>query len=312
MRRVPPLAFSGHALLPHLPPPPWSPSCTSLSPPSPRPLLTPRTRKALKVVDLKDILAKASVAVTGKANKPDLIAKILASPDAVAVYNQLHGGGAAELSQGASPAPPAATAKSAPVRRPLLLLFSRSTFASRRARATATQTVRLPPCPPSPCTLSRAHRPVKSTSSSPAKAAPAPSPPKPASQAAPKAVSLTPLFNTHNCRNSRTRHAQPDASAAVAKPTEAPPAPAENEEAAAKDDEAEKRKARAARFGIPVVENPADAEAERRKARAERFGIAVVEPKAAPTAGPKGKRGPVKGKGKGAQPAAAGEVRITL
>ncbi|KAI0758319.1 hypothetical protein BC629DRAFT_1296163, partial [Irpex lacteus] len=42
-------------------------------------------RKALKVVELKEILSKAQVSLTGKANKADLIAKILASPEALAV-----------------------------------------------------------------------------------------------------------------------------------------------------------------------------------------------------------------------------------
>ena len=45
----------------------------------------PSCSKALKVVELKDILAKAQVTITGKANKADLIQKILASPDALAI-----------------------------------------------------------------------------------------------------------------------------------------------------------------------------------------------------------------------------------
>lgn len=44
--------------------------------------------KTLKVVDLKDILAKASVSVPAKANKQDLIARILGSPAAIEVYNK--------------------------------------------------------------------------------------------------------------------------------------------------------------------------------------------------------------------------------
>jgi SAP domain-containing ribonucleoprotein len=44
--------------------------------------------KSLKVVDLKDILSKASVSVPAKANKQDLIARILASPPALEVYNK--------------------------------------------------------------------------------------------------------------------------------------------------------------------------------------------------------------------------------
>jgi SAP domain-containing ribonucleoprotein len=46
--------------------------------------------KALKVVDLKDILSKASISVPAKANKNDLISKILASPAAVEQYHKIH------------------------------------------------------------------------------------------------------------------------------------------------------------------------------------------------------------------------------
>ena len=89
-------------------------------------LLSVVSRKALKVVDLKDILSKAQVSVTGKANKPDLIAKILASQQAIDVYNQLHGGGSAQPSQDASPAPTSSLPKPPPVRlstSPSVLLF---------------------------------------------------------------------------------------------------------------------------------------------------------------------------------------------
>lgn len=46
--------------------------------------------KNLKVVDLKAILSQADVQVTTKANKNDLIAKVIANPKAVDVYNKLH------------------------------------------------------------------------------------------------------------------------------------------------------------------------------------------------------------------------------
>lgn len=45
-------------------------------------------RKALKVAELKDILSKAQVMVPGKANKADLIARILASPEATLVFER--------------------------------------------------------------------------------------------------------------------------------------------------------------------------------------------------------------------------------
>ncbi|PBK72535.1 hypothetical protein ARMSODRAFT_763085 [Armillaria solidipes] len=46
--------------------------------------------KALKVVDLKAILATASVSLPAKANKQDLINTILASQPALDAYNTLH------------------------------------------------------------------------------------------------------------------------------------------------------------------------------------------------------------------------------
>jgi hypothetical protein len=63
--------------------------------------------KALKVVELKEILSKAQVSISGKANKPDLIARILASPEALKVYEQQHG---SSLAQNASkPTAPVST-----------------------------------------------------------------------------------------------------------------------------------------------------------------------------------------------------------
>ncbi|KAK7472858.1 hypothetical protein VKT23_000966 [Stygiomarasmius scandens] len=46
--------------------------------------------KALKVNDLKQILQKAAVSVPAKSNKADLIARIVASPAALDVYNAQH------------------------------------------------------------------------------------------------------------------------------------------------------------------------------------------------------------------------------
>ena len=70
-------------------------------------------------MDLKDILAKAEVAVQGKANKSDLIAKILASPGALKVYEQQHGSSAAgDASETPAPvsAKPASTVQVSPIR----------------------------------------------------------------------------------------------------------------------------------------------------------------------------------------------------
>jgi SAP domain-containing ribonucleoprotein len=46
--------------------------------------------KGLKVVELRDIIAKANVPCPPKAVKADLIASIIASPSAIQLYYQLH------------------------------------------------------------------------------------------------------------------------------------------------------------------------------------------------------------------------------
>ncbi|KAI0645400.1 hypothetical protein C8Q79DRAFT_691307 [Trametes meyenii] len=79
----------------------WSRSL-ALLPPYHHPHPMEAKLKSLKVVDLKDILNKAGVAIPSKANKPDLIAKVLASPAAVDVYNQQHGGAPPEPAKNAS------------------------------------------------------------------------------------------------------------------------------------------------------------------------------------------------------------------
>ena len=76
---------------------PWTPNCTPSNPfLSARPNSHNHHSKSLKVADLKDLLVKANEKVTGKANKADLIAKIIASPAAVDAYRkQYEGGGGA-------------------------------------------------------------------------------------------------------------------------------------------------------------------------------------------------------------------------
>jgi SAP domain-containing ribonucleoprotein len=46
--------------------------------------------KTLKVAELKDILTTAAVPFTQRANKSDLIAKIVASPAALNAFNAIH------------------------------------------------------------------------------------------------------------------------------------------------------------------------------------------------------------------------------
>ncbi|KAJ8488896.1 hypothetical protein ONZ51_g3238 [Trametes cubensis] len=204
--------------------------------------------KALKVVELKDILNKAGVAIPSKANKQDLIAKIIASPAAVDVYNQQHGPAPTEAAPNAS-----------------------------KPASKAQQNSEVPPPAPTPA----AAEPTKpSKPASTAKPSPAT---KPASQAAPK-QSDAPTSPPKEQTASSTTSAQPSA-----------------------DEEAEKRKARAARFGIPVVEpkaapaqkngkaasngKPAKTaaalgeDAEKLAARAARFGTQVASTEAAKSNG---------------------------
>ncbi|KAK0239085.1 hypothetical protein EDD85DRAFT_1022491 [Armillaria nabsnona] len=162
--------------------------------------------KALKVVDLKAILATASVSLPAKANKQDLINTILASQPALDAYNTLH---------------------DVPVQ------VDHHKVPEKKAE------------PPAPV-----------------KAKPAEAPPK----------------------------EEP-----VAEPTAAPEPPAVEPAPATVDPELEKRKLRAARFGIPLVESKPDRknasrrkqsdDPERIKSRAARFGIT-----AKPTTSPPSKR----------------------
>lgn len=60
-------------------------------------------RKALKVAELKDILSKAEVVVPGKANKADLIARIMASPEAISVFEGNSGSNAQSVTPKVAP-----------------------------------------------------------------------------------------------------------------------------------------------------------------------------------------------------------------
>ena len=82
--------------------------------------------------------------MTGKANKPDLIAKILASPEAIEVYNNNYGPAPVHPAQDASASTKNVPQKSEAVRDPPLVPFARSLFASRRVSTTATESVRSP------------------------------------------------------------------------------------------------------------------------------------------------------------------------
>ncbi|EKM54354.1 uncharacterized protein PHACADRAFT_258157 [Phanerochaete carnosa HHB-10118-sp] len=159
--------------------------------------------KALKVVDLKEILSSAQVTVTGKANKSDLVAKILASPEAVKVYEQQYGSpennDASAFAASHGTIPTSGVSDSQPVE-------------SQRKSAQYIET-----------TTPEVAKPAASSSTVAPKSSA-----KPVSSVAPAA-------------------AQPSDTVAIVTP---------------EDPELEKRKARAARFGIPLVE-PAQSKASK-------------------------------------------------
>ncbi|KAH9935406.1 uncharacterized protein B0H18DRAFT_1207035 [Fomitopsis serialis] len=169
--------------------------------------------KALKVVDLKDILTRAAVSIPSKSNKNDLIARILASPAALDVYNAQHSPKAPD----AVPGQPEKQ-QTQPERDEVVCL---SVFLSRRAKVYSVATFRASPTTCSASAAQNTHPP------SPARPQVATSPPsKPASSVA---------------------HASPSTAVALASNATSTPKSAE-------DEEFERRKARAARFGLPLVE----------------------------------------------------------
>ncbi|KAI6107335.1 hypothetical protein EV401DRAFT_2240881 [Pisolithus croceorrhizus] len=207
--------------------------------------------KALKVADLKEILVKASAPALGRVNKPDLINKILANPAAVKVYEELYLPSNPTSKPGA-PSPP------------------------KPAPPTSNNDDLLAPPEDLDWSIMDAGD-VAPVTASPAKN------PVPAHQ--------SPLTKPAQENN---HAAPPKAPAVPASSTKISPLPSSNSKAdnpATVDDELEKRKARAARFGIPLVEptRPPQHQArqvsqtkqagqlpddpERLRKRAERFGV---------------------------------------
>ncbi|KAL4065183.1 hypothetical protein V8B97DRAFT_2004892 [Scleroderma yunnanense] len=163
--------------------------------------------KALKVADLKEILAKASVPVAARTNKQDLIAKILANPAAIEVYEERY--------------PPAETASTTVKPVPVSSNNDDLLAPPEVLDWSAVETGDL-----SPVTVV------------PTQKNPSPKQPPPAKPA--QVPSIKPPTKT---------------TTVTATPAPAPVPPSTTPKADQPvDDELEKRKARAARFGIPLIE----------------------------------------------------------
>ncbi|KAJ7713952.1 hypothetical protein DFH07DRAFT_1068637 [Mycena maculata] len=191
--------------------------------------------KTLKVVDLKDILAKAQQQPPQKATKPDLIARILASKEATLVYN----------------------AKYAPKDD---LLAPPEDLDWDVDQVNAPETPVEQPKSTSVPTPAKSDPPVAATDSTPTAVTPA---------AAPAPAPVSDDVEAEKRRKRAERFGIP---VVEPKPTIAKKATAATTK---QPDAPEKLDARAARFGTkraaPVEEVDAE-EQERRKKRAERFG----------------------------------------
>ncbi|THH03844.1 hypothetical protein EW145_g5964 [Phellinidium pouzarii] len=216
-------------------------------------------RRALKVVDLKDILTRANVSIPAKANKPDLIAKISSSPAALSVFNELQGGGA--KASGAStprPAPPATVASPAAkveleLEKPSVEQEEGKDFLS----------------PPEPFDWSASSETTSATGTKPASKSAATTTKPTSSTAAP----TTPASNS--------------ATTAAAQVSGTDNTVVSIDE----DEEAAKRRARAARFGISVVSPPST---PRNKSAAGAKGANGAKKAEATANGANGKKTPIK------------------
>ncbi|KAJ7675054.1 hypothetical protein B0H17DRAFT_1081646 [Mycena rosella] len=204
--------------------------------------------KTLKVVDLKDILTKAAQPPPPKATKSDLIARIQASKEATAVYNQ----------------------KFAP---------KDDLLAPPEDLDWDVDQVNPPETP--------AEQPKPPAASAAPKQTPDSAPPKPAPPVVPAAASAsasTPATDDAELEKRRKRAERFGVPLVEAPPPPPPPvtkAAAAAAPAAKPIDNPEKLSARAARFGgqkrpAPVEEVDAE-ELERRKKRAERFGTGTAK-----------------------------------
>jgi len=201
--------------------------------------------KALKVVELKEILTKAGVAIPAKANKPDLIAKIIETPAALEVFELTRGGGDKEKfvgtpAGGATPQPP------------------QSATVSRLASETpATPNDLL--APPEPFDWSSGGGVTEATGKAASAGGQSESLPSTSAEVAAGPISSDPSSKL-------------EAKAVVNKST-AESAPEEE------DEEAKRRRQRAERFGIPIVEpkKPRPAKAQQTQAKPQKAAASQMD-----------------------------------
>lgn len=229
---------------------PWMPSCGPRLSPSTTPTDSQCPRKALKVVDLKEILNRAGVSIPSKSNKNDLIARILASPAALDVYHAQH-----------SPKPSKTTPEKPAVQQEQPSQVSVRTSLSRITDAMLTfHTVvfyeaiikvscsRLHTVSYLRHTSTAAPTATQSPQELPAATSPSV---KPVSSIAPAVSTRVPL--SYRC-TLMTESPKSLAATTITTTEGASTAPTTSNSRSTEDEELERRKARAARFGLPLVE----------------------------------------------------------
>ncbi|EJD02615.1 uncharacterized protein FOMMEDRAFT_19911 [Fomitiporia mediterranea MF3/22] len=196
--------------------------------------------KALKVVELKELLNEAKVPIPAKANKPDLIAKIIDTEAASSLFQVKYGDASGRPSGASTPVPVAGAART---------VVEKGTTEAQRVAEPAKESNIL--APPEPFDWSAGAEPsAETTAKSTSVSAPSVTAKPSSSNAAASAAAST---------------ANPQSQAA---PSQSP---------ADEDEETKKRQARAERFGLPLIEKPVAPKAKKSaKAAANKPTIAAT------------------------------------